>query len=76
MEKSEEIADTYSRVKESTELLGSYVIEPIAVLVVVCLIPFVGFLMFHLYRCFQTKFGAGSKKMDTSGKQFNNIEFK
>ena len=44
MEKSDEIADTYSRVKESTELLGSYVIEPIAVLVVVCLIPFVGFL--------------------------------
>ena len=63
MEKSEEIADTYSRVKDSSELLGSYIIEPIAVLVLVCLVPLVGFLLFHLYMCFQAKCGAGSKKV-------------
>ena len=74
MEKSKEVADTYSRVKDSSELLGSFVIEPIAVLVLVCLLPLVGFLLFHLYMCFQGKCGAGSKKV-CSFKILSNVLF-
>ena len=59
MDKSEEVADTYTRMNDSSELLESFTIEPIAVLVLVCLLPLVGFLLFHLCRFFQATFGAG-----------------